>query len=126
MAPRPPTLGAMAISHAPRAVSTRLLIVVVALVGSGLVGSGLVVSGLGGSAHAAAVADADVNAVRTWNGLAFAAVRATRASDADAARLYAILNAAMFDAVNGLAHHRRSPALVRGSGPRPANAQAAA
>jgi hypothetical protein len=94
---------------------TRLLIVVVAL--------GLGVSGLGGSAHAAAP---DVDAVRTWNGLAFAAVRTTRASDADSARLYAILNAAMFDAVNGLDHHRRSPALVPGAGPRPANAQAAA
>src|SRR5688500_12666883 len=93
----------------------RLFLVVVILASAGLVGPAQ-----------AATAPPDVRAVRTWNGLAFAAVRATRASDADTARLYAILNAAMFDAVNGLAHHRRSPALVRGSGPRPANAQAAA
>jgi hypothetical protein len=103
-----------------RTTSPRLLIAAVALLAAGL---GL--AGLGGSAQAATVA-ADVDAVRTWNGLAFAAVRTTRASDADAARLYAILNAAMFDAVNGLDHPRRSPALVPGRGPRPADPQAAA
>ena len=98
----------------------RLLVVLVVLLASG---AGL--SGLGGSAHASS-APPDIHAVRTWNGLAFATVRATRASDADSARLYAILNAAMYDAVNGLASRRRGPALVPGRGPRPADAQAAA
>ncbi len=42
--------------------------------------------------------DADV--VRDWNSLAFAAVRADNASDAQAARMYAMVNAAMYDAVN--------------------------
>jgi hypothetical protein len=90
---------------------------------------GLLAAGVGGSA-AATTGTPDVQAVRTWNLLAFDAVRITRASDADAARLYAILNAAMYDAVNGLpaAHHhrRRAHALVPGSGPRHADAQAAA
>ena len=40
--------------------------------------------------------------VREWNGLALDAARATRATDADAARLYAMLNVAVYDAVNGL------------------------
>jgi hypothetical protein len=96
-----------------RVKSLRGLVVVIVLVGAGL----------GGSAHAA-TGGTDLDAVRTWNGLAFAAVRATRASDADSARLYAILNAAMFDAVNGLAARRRTPALVPGHGPRHADVQA--
>src|SRR6185436_19974547 len=48
----------------------------------------------------------------------------------DAARLYAILNAAMYDAVNGLPDKGRHPsrafALVSGTGPRQADPQAAA
>lgn len=66
--------------------------------------------------------------VAEWNQLAMAAVRANRASDADAARLYAMLNVAVYDAVNGVedAHRRRTPALVAASGPRQANADAAA
>ncbi len=46
---------------------------------------------------------ADGGLVRNWNDLAFAAVRANNASDAQAARLYAMVNAAMYDAVNGTA-----------------------
>jgi hypothetical protein len=89
----------------------------------------LVVAGVGGPAGAA-TAPPDVRAVATWNRLAFDAVRVTRASDADAARLYAILNAAVYDAVNGLSGHggrpARTSALVPGSGPRMAEPQAAA
>jgi len=95
---------------------TRILVVVL----------GLLAAGLGPSSAQAGTAPPDVHAVRTWNGLAFAAVRATRASDADSARLYAILNAAMYDAVNGLAARRRGSALVPGRGPHPADPQAAA
>ncbi|MEU4426618.1 vanadium-dependent haloperoxidase [Actinoplanes sp. NPDC024001] len=69
---------------------------------------------------------ADIDAVQVWNGFALDAVRATRATDADAARLYAMVNVAIYDAVNGLAHDRRSPALVPGPGPRHADPQAAA
>jgi hypothetical protein len=68
--------------------------------------------------------------VATWNHLALDAVRITRTSDSDAARLYAILNAAMYDAVNGLSgkgrHPSRAFALVPGTGPRQADPQAAA
>src|SRR5262249_46756514 len=44
------------------------------------------------------------DSVAEWNQLALNVVRLKRASDADAARLYAILNVAMYDAVNGLSH----------------------
>ncbi len=68
--------------------------------------------------------------VREWNELARNAVRLTRATDADAARLYAMLNVAVYDAVNGIVggHGRpaRSSALVTASGPREADPQAAA
>jgi hypothetical protein len=52
--------------------------------------------------------------VRAWNELALATVRATNGSDAQAARLYAMVNVAMYDAVNGLAapNDRRASALV--------------
>jgi PAP2 superfamily protein len=40
--------------------------------------------------------------VRTWNQLAIQTVRETSASDAQAARLYAMVNVAMYDAVNGI------------------------
>jgi PAP2 superfamily len=90
---------------------------------------GLVVAGLSGPASAAP-APTNVHALATWNRLALDAVRVTRASDSDAARLYAILNAAMYDAVNGLPgkdrHPARAFALVPGTGPRQADPQAAA
>ncbi|XVV08485.1 vanadium-dependent haloperoxidase [Actinoplanes sp. CA-131856] len=76
---------------------------------------------------AGAHAPTDIDSVRVWNGFALDAVRVTRATDADAARMYAMVNVAMYDAVNGLAGARaRTPALVPGSGPRHADAQAAA
>ena len=72
-----------------------------------------------------------LDAVARWNGSALSAVRALRASDADAARLYAMLNVAVYDAVNGLdndsrgGHPGRAHALVPGPGPRQADPQAA-
>jgi membrane-associated phospholipid phosphatase len=66
------------------------------------------------------------DAVRHWNDLALNAVRLQRASDADAARLYAILDVAVYDSVNGLGHSGRAPALVPGPGPRDGDPQAAA
>jgi hypothetical protein len=51
---------------------------------------------------AQAADDGDV--IRAWNELAFQQVRSdSKAFDGQAARLYAMLNAAMFDAVNGTA-----------------------
>jgi hypothetical protein len=55
--------------------------------------------------------------VRTWNELALDTVRLKRAGDAPAARLYAMVNVAMYDAVNGIesrqGHHTgRAHALV--------------
>ncbi|WP_204299410.1 vanadium-dependent haloperoxidase [Actinoplanes campanulatus] len=85
---------------------------------------GLVAAGAGTPA-AARTAEPDIDVVASWTGLALDAVRATRAADADAARLYALVNVAMFDAVNGIGG-RREPALIGGHGPRHANRQAAA
>ncbi|MFG1707867.1 vanadium-dependent haloperoxidase [Nonomuraea sp. M3C6] len=48
----------------------------------------------------------DVDAVRVWNDSALEIVRLKRASDADAARTYAMLNIGMYDAVNGIASAR--------------------
>ncbi|WP_207936052.1 vanadium-dependent haloperoxidase [Actinomadura sp. KC216] len=70
-----------------------VLFVVCAVVGGGVVPP----------AWAGGRAGPDVEPVATWNGLALEAVRAIRASDADAARSYAMVNAAMYDAVNGIA-----------------------
>ncbi|MBB4741767.1 membrane-associated phospholipid phosphatase [Actinoplanes octamycinicus] len=89
----------------------------------------VLVAGVGAGAPAVAQSKRpDIDSVRVWNELAFTAVRTTRATDADAARLYAMLDAAMYDAVNGLrsGHARRAPALVGGSGPHGADPQAAA
>jgi len=85
---------------------------------------GLVTSGVGVPATAQS-GRADIDAVRGWNELALTAVRATRASDADAARLYAMVDVAMYDAVNGI-RPQRAPALVPGPGPRDGDPQAAA
>ena len=56
--------------------------------------------------------DANGDVVRRWTGLALDAVRATAASDATAARLYAMVDVAMYDAVNGLADEPRAHAIV--------------
>lgn len=58
--------------------------------------------------------------VRAWNGLALHTVRTLRLSDAQAARLYAMVNVAMYDAVNGIVSRRggwiaRAHALVPGA-----------
>lgn len=66
------------------------------------------------------------DSVRVWNELALTAVRATRATDADAARTYAMLNVAVYDAVNGLTGPARGHALIPGPGPRGADPHAAA
>lgn len=60
----------------------------------------------------------DSEPVRAWNQLALQTVRTLRLSDAQAARLYAMVNVAMYDAVNGIVSRRgnddRRPALVPG------------
>jgi hypothetical protein len=89
----------------------------------------LVVAGIGAPTHASGQQPpADV--IVAWNELALDAVRLTRASDADAARTYAMLNVAAYDAVNGILsagdRRPRKPALVPGPGPRHADTQAAA
>jgi hypothetical protein len=58
--------------------------------------------------------------VRAWNELALQTVRTLRLSDAQAARLYAMVNVAMYDAVNGIvsrhgAWNDRAHALVPGT-----------
>jgi hypothetical protein len=102
-------------------------VVVVAL--AGLIGAGLVGAGLGAPARAGG-GQLGFDVVREWNEAAFGAVRASRASDADAARWYAMVNAAMYDAVNGIVGGRREPArgaaLVAGPGPRDGDPGAAA
>jgi hypothetical protein len=52
------------------------------------------------SAPAGAATTTDGTVVREWTDLAFAAVRSNNLSDARAARLYAMVDAAMYDAVN--------------------------
>ena len=67
--------------------------------------------------------------VRSWTSLAFAAVRNAKASDAASARLYAMVNTAMYDAVNGLESHPRWSVFVppsTGNAGDPAVAAAAA
>jgi hypothetical protein len=86
----------------------------------------VVVAGVGFAVPAAADTHVpDLDSVRVWNEFAFQAVRTLRATDADAARGYAMLNVAMYDAVNGIGGTRQ-PALVAERGPRDADRQAAA
>jgi hypothetical protein len=86
----------------------------------------VVLSLAGAGLSAPADAEPRSDDVRAWNELALAAVRATRATDADAARTYAMLNVAIYDAVNGLTGPARAPALIPGPGPRGADPRAAA
>jgi hypothetical protein len=51
-------------------------------------------------ASAAAAAEPDGSVVRAWSDLSFAAARSANLSDARAARMYAMVDAAMYDAVN--------------------------
>ena len=72
---------------------------------------------------------ADGEVVRDWNTVAFDTIRQTNGGDAVAARLYALVNVAMYDAVNGLAGHPREAAIVppkQGSDGDPTAAAAAA
>ncbi|HET6150929.1 MAG TPA: vanadium-dependent haloperoxidase [Polyangia bacterium] len=63
--------------------------------------------------------------VRAWNDVAISTVRIKSASDAQAARLYAMVDAAIYDAVNGIASRHSGPgndrrhALVPPSGAPP-------
>lgn len=70
------------------------------------------------------------NPVYRWNELALDAVRSGSMSDAQAARVYAMVNVAMYDAVNGIETRRgarRAQALVSASGaPRDGSLNAAA
>ena len=88
------------------------------------------VGGAIGSPATAQSGRVDIDGVRGWNELALTAVRTTRASDADAARLYAMVNVAMYDAVTGIEGSQTRPsrasALVAGRGPRGGDEQAAA
>jgi hypothetical protein len=97
-------------------VNRLISLVVVALAGAGIAPP---------AAATARLAPTDLDAVRVWNELALDAVRLTRATDADSARLYAMLNVAVYDAVNGI-QRTRTPALVPGPGPRGGDPQAAA
>src|SRR5262245_1652981 len=54
-------------------------------------------------------ATGDPDPVRVWNELALTTVRTLRLSDAQAARLYAMVNVAMYDAVNGILTRRGKP-----------------
>jgi hypothetical protein len=69
----------------------------------------------------------DGSVVRAWNDLAFDAVRANNLSDARAARLYAMVDAAMYDAVNATGGGPvREPAIVPTGGNAPGDPRAAA
>jgi PAP2 superfamily len=66
---------------------------------------------------------AHADPVQTWNAQALDTIRIKRASDSDAARLYALVNVAMYDAVNGIVSRGplglvlgRDPALVPATG----------
>jgi hypothetical protein len=53
-----------------------------------------------------------IDSIRIWNELALDTIRIKRASDSDAARLYAMVNVAIYDAVKGI--ESRIPLLGRG------------
>ena len=60
------------------------------------------------SATSDPMADPPGKVIVTWNGEALNAVRKESVGTPDAARIYAIVNAAMYDAVNGIDRKRRS------------------
>ncbi|HTO99650.1 MAG TPA: vanadium-dependent haloperoxidase [Myxococcales bacterium] len=67
------------------------------------------------NARAQDLAAGEPDTIRTWNGLARDAVRTAKAADVDAARTYAMVDVAIFDAVNGIVSRGpfgRTPALV--------------
>src|SRR5262245_12237483 len=56
-----------------------------------------------------AATNGEPDPVRVWNELALYTARTVPLSDAQSARLYAMVNAAMFDAVNGILFRRGRP-----------------
>src|SRR5690242_10792500 len=101
-----------------RGVAVRRVMIFTLVLGVVGVGLGVPAQGVPGQVR--------IDAVREWNGLALNAVRLTRASDSDSARVYAMLNVALYDTVNGLAGARqRTHAVVPESGPAGADVQAA-
>ena len=74
----------------------------------------LLLAGLLPVSESGAKAPSSGAVVRAWNDQALNTVRATSSSDAVAARTYAMVNVAMYDAVNGLSdnNQRRTPAVV--------------
>src|SRR5262245_40694440 len=81
----------------------------------------LSLGGVGGvSAHPS---DSSSDVVRTWNQLALSTARVKVLSDAQASRLYAMVNVAIYDAVNGIDSRRgsrdRAHALVPPDGAPP-------
>jgi hypothetical protein len=78
-----------------------------------------------------AATQSDPDPVRAWNERALQTVRTVRLSDAQAARLYAMVNVAMYDAVNGIITRHgtnagRGHALVPGDSAPPQDLHAAA
>jgi hypothetical protein len=63
---------------------------------------------LGGPPSQAQASNNSSAVVRNWNQLALNAARTKNASDAQAARLYAMVNVAIYDAVNGIASREGS------------------
>jgi hypothetical protein len=92
----------------------------------------LIAVAMTGDAFAAPPNKANIpDPVRSWNLLALQTVRARSLSDAQAARLYAMVNVAMYDAVNGIvAQHgadgRTSALVPMGDAPPNANLDVAA
>lgn len=76
----------------------------------------------------AAAPEPNGDVVRAWNDLALDSIRVTKGSDATAARVYAMTNVAMYDAVNGLRakKDRRTPAVVAPNGTAKGDAAVAA
>ncbi|MFG2001080.1 vanadium-dependent haloperoxidase [Spirillospora sp. NPDC048911] len=87
----------------------------------------LLIMALASAQPASAKPRTALDPVAVWNGLALETIRLTRASDADAARSYAMVNAAIYDAVNPLSGKRRAHLLKAPDGaPRHGDQQAAA
>ena len=82
----------------------------------GLAAGALVLAGVAAAAPAAVAdpPDRSGDVIRTWTGLAMQAVRDNSDGDAKAARAYAMVDVAMYDAANGIAGRDKSyaPALV--------------
>jgi hypothetical protein len=69
----------------------------------------LLIASFTAAPHRVAAHPGDADPVRAWNELALTTVRTLRLTDAQAARLYAMVNVAMYDAVNGILTRRGKP-----------------